>query len=328
MNLVLTRAHDLHTDLVINSLERKGSQCIRFETPNFPQKVGVTISCPSPGHDLSCLQINGQHIDLGRVRTVWFRRPDPPIPAPSLDAESQEFARSESRLALEALWHLLRDRFWVNPYDSCCAARLKPYQLQVARTVGFRVPRTLITNNPSEAASFFQRCKGLMIYKALNTHSREKRGITNGVYTSAVSESDLTSRLSEISVAPCIFQECIPKKAEFRVTVIGQRIFTVEIQSQETSHSTLDWRRNIGSVSYQSSQLPDFIVVKIHEMLRRMDLVFGCFDFILTPNDEFVFLELNPNGQWYFVEEGTGMPLLDSFTEMLNQGTVHYLSHD
>lgn len=74
----------------------------------------------------------------------------------------------------------------------------------------------------------------------------------------------------------------------------------------------------------RASDLPDWLKAKIHAMLQQMGLVFGCLDFVVTPDGRFVFLELNPNGQWYWVEEATGMPLVDNFTEMLVEGTSDY----
>jgi hypothetical protein len=59
-----------------------------------------------------------------------------------------------------------------------------------------------------------------------------------------------------------------------------------------------------------------------------MGLVFGCIDLILTPDNRYVFLEINPMGQWQWVENLTGMPLVDNFTEMLIQVTPNYKAPD
>jgi hypothetical protein len=58
--------------------------------------------------------------------------------------------------------------------------------------------------------------------------------------------------------------------------------------------------------------------------MHKLDIVFGCFDFIVRPDGRHVFLEVNQAGQFLFVEHETGQPLLDAFSEFLRQGTVDF----
>ncbi|HEV2222225.1 MAG TPA: hypothetical protein VGR84_04400 [Candidatus Acidoferrales bacterium] len=325
MHLILTQHDDPHADMVIDSLVRKGSEYVRFETADFPQKIRAMLRYEMDTEDILSVSMNRQRVDLSRVRTVWYRRPELPVPQSHLSAVEQEFVRRESQQFLGALWRLLRDRFWVNAYASYQTARLKPYQLQVARKIGFEVPHTLITNDAAEALRFFEQCQGRMIYKTFNAHARtEQNGKAYGIYTSQVKKEDLAAKLGEIRLAPCMFQEYVPKKVEIRVTVIGRKVFAAEIRPEGITYSKYDWRRDRGSVSYRPFDLPGDLEVKVLEMLQQMGLVFGCIDLILTQDERFVFLEINPNGQWYWIEQRTGMPLLHNFTEMLIHGTVDY----
>lgn len=50
-----------------------------------------------------------------------------------------------------------------------------------------------------------------------------------------------------------------------------------------------------------------------------MGLNFGCFDFIVTPSLEYVFLECNPNGQWLWVELATEQRISEAIAEFLAQ---------
>lgn len=50
---------------------------------------------------------------------------------------------------------------------------------------------------------------------------------------------------------------------------------------------------------------------------ERMHLNFGCFDLIVTPDGEYVFLECNPNGQWLWVELATGLPIAEAIADFL-----------
>ena len=99
-------------------------------------------------------------------------------------------------------------------------------------------------------------------------------------------------------------QEYIEKAFELRVTVVGKRIFACRIDSQSQQDDTgkIDWRQGYGKgIGWSSFELPDDIQDKCLAYLWRMGLNFGCFDFIVTPSGEYVFLECNPNGQWLWV---------------------------
>jgi len=324
MILILTERHDGHTEVVVDLLKRKGAEYVRFETADFPQDVRIRCgfndlvdSCTS---EEQIILLGNKSIDLSNVRAVWYRRPKPPEVSAAISPEDQRFARDESSHFLRSLWYLLSDRFWVNPYGAGQVAEHKPYQLKVAREVGFDIPRTLMTNDPDEVMGFFERCKNGMIYKSFTPYIRARKddGAELGVFTNCVSRRDLSVRRTQVALAPCIFQEYVPKSVELRVTVVGRQIFAAEIQSQKSERSKHDWRRyDFENTPYAAHELPQSVVDKIHKLMKRMGLVFGCLDFVLTPDGRYVFLEINPNGQWYWIEQLTGFLIADAFAEML-----------
>ncbi len=328
MILIVTRAGDEHTDAVVECLQRKKVDYVRFETGSFSQNIHLSIH--HGNHNKQYLNVDGKRIELEDIRAVWYRRPLPPMAKSQLSPEDQEFVRDESRHVLDGLWYLLGDRFWVNPYLPDKAAHNKLYQLHVARKVGLRVPKTLITSDPNEALEFFESCRGEMIYKTFSNYTRTEGETGRGIYTTRVDRQHLLSRLTQVELGPCFFQEYIPKKVELRITIVGQRLFAAEIQSQKLDLARVDWRRSSGrgleelvcGVDY----LPEATEKKIHEFISRLGLVFGCLDFVVTPDDECVFLEINPNGQWLWVEEITGMPLLENFAELLIQRSCKYIN--
>lgn len=323
MILILTRKDDFHADRVITELEKRNERYLRFETPDFP--VSAAVSIRYGGQTDVSLELNGKRVDLSDVKAVWNRRPQPPAISQDLSPEYQEFAGDESKHVLRGLWALLSDRFWVNPYEAARSAELKPYQLRLAGEIGFEVPRTLITNKPDEAMDFFHACGGEIIYKPFTSHFFRRDGKYFYIYANRVSEQDLTDKAGLIQHAPCIFQEYIPKKLELRVTVVGQKVFAAEIDSQTSQRSKEDWRRyDFQNVAYRPFQLPAALEEKLWELLCRLGLVFGCIDLILTPDGRFVFLEINQSGQWYWIETLTRMPILDSFIEMLLHGAADY----
>jgi hypothetical protein len=54
-------------------------------------------------------------------------------------------------------------------------------------------------------------------------------------------------------------------------------------------------------------------------MLANLGLRYGAFDFVRTPDDRFVFLEVNPTGEWAWLEEHLALPMRDAFIRLFFQ---------
>ncbi|HLJ86813.1 MAG TPA: hypothetical protein VKZ53_08310 [Candidatus Angelobacter sp.] len=325
MILILARPRDPHGDRMAEFLDRKNVEYLRLDTGGIPQ--GIPHSIRYSGQTCSpLLRVEGRTVDLNEVRAVWNHRQAPANPSEQMNPADREFAFGECAHFVHGLWLLLKDRFWVNPLQAGQAAENKAYQLKVAESVGLAVPRTLMTNEPEEAVAFFDECHGRMIYKAFNQYNRPgPDGRYLGIYTNVVTKDDLWSRREQIRLAPCIFQEYVPKKLELRITAIGCQLFTVAIDAQGSSRGKEDWRHfDHDNTNYQVFEMPETIKAAIHGLLDRLGLVFGGIDVVLTPDGRFVFLEVNQVCQWHWVEMLTGLPLLANFAEMLIQATPSY----
>jgi hypothetical protein len=313
--VLLSNPDDVHGDMVTEALLRKGVEVYRLHTEDFPRELKLTLT-PSGGH----AKAPDSYLPLSTVRSVWFRRPR----RPSFGSEDPgPLAHQQCVSALRALYLTLRDRFWVNPpWLQMNVAEDKLLQLRVAQRCGFKVPATLITNDAEHAMAFFREREGTVIYKPY-----ELPGNVFGsafIYTSEVSEHHFEDP-ARFRSAPVFLQEAIPKKTELRITIIGRRIFASEILSGEFPESRVDWRRGIfRGLPERAASLPENIQAACLRLMDELGLVFGAIDMILRPNGEYVFLEINPGGQWIWVELKTGLPLLDAFCEMLIQGRVDY----
>jgi len=328
MVLILTNAGDAFPAVVIAELQARGVPWARFDTSAFPCSNVLTLrfNDARDSRDSAVVHLDDRLVDLADVSAVWNRRPTPPVPDPALAAEDREFVAAESRHVLTSLWSLLGDRFWVTPSDADRAAEHKPYQLATARACGLETPKTLITNDPQEAVKFLDQCGGQIVYKSVRHYTRRQDEIPLALFTTVVDRAALEGHLDGIRLAPCLFQDYVPKRVELRAHVIGDRIFTSAIDSQSDEFARHDWRRNLlrRPLPQEPFELPADISAKVHELMRRLGLVFGCLDLILTPDDRYVFLEINPNGQWYWVEQETGLPLLHHFVDMLAAGRAAY----
>lgn len=326
MILVITKQDDAHATIVGNALAERNAEYVCIFTDADPALQTNTISMDG----FICKVIIGSSerlINLNDVKTVWYRRDADPVAHNTVKKKDSEFAMKEHKHFLRGLWHLSKAKFWVNPFVASQVAECKPLQLTVAQAVGLAIPKTMMTNDPEEALRFCDTCSGQIIYKPFSQYARKNEsGGHVAIYTNRITRSDLEQHREEISLSPCIFQEYVPKACEVRVTVVGHRMFAMEIDAQRSARAKDDWRRyDLANMAFRPHNLPHSIQTAILNLLSKLELVFGCIDLILTPDGKYVFLEINPMGQWYWAEQLAGLPILDSFTEMLIQGTPNYV---
>jgi glutathione synthase/RimK-type ligase-like ATP-grasp enzyme len=115
-----------------------------------------------------------------------------------------------------------------------------------------------------------------------------------------------------------IFQAYVPKRLELRITVVGRQVFAAEIHSQLSRRTEHDWRHyNIDQTPYRPHRLPDAVQAQCIRLVEHFGLCYGAIDLVLTPDDRYVFLEINPTGQWRWIEVMTGLPISDAVCDML-----------
>lgn len=190
----------------------------------------------------------------------------------------------------------------------------------MAAEIGFTIPRTLVTNEPQEVKDFFHECQGKAINKVLGKGQVEYLRDYYFIYTHKVLPQDL-EMIKNVAYAPALFQEYVPKRFEIRVTIVGSSVFSCEIHSQDSPKTVDDWRHyDLNNVKHLVHTLPKSIEALCLEMIKKLDLNFATFDLILTPDNNYIFLELNPNGQWLWIEQLTGLPISSSIAELLLAG--------
>ena len=135
------------------------------------------------------------------------------------------------------------------------------------------------------------------------------------IFTSSIDELSEHDRDS-IGVCPIIFQRHIPKEMDIRVTVVGDKVFPVAIDSQSTEETRIDWRRGSNPhLRHEIMTLPEHISECCVRLVRALELRFGAIDLVKDLNGNFWFLECNPNGQWAWIENRTGLPIAEAITE-------------
>ena len=211
------------------------------------------------------------------------------------------------------------DCLWVNHPDRIRRANMKIHQLKVAGQLGLEIPRTIVTNDPEEANKFIGTLRGPIVVKPLSRGYIDDNDQPGAIYTNLI-ETKHIEQIHQIKYTPSLFQEYVPKDVELRITVVGNQIFTAEIHSQQKEEARHDWRRDALALEHREHSLPDDIKLKCIQLTKTFGLEFGAIDMILTPDGRYVFLEINPNGQWAWIEELTGLPISEALIGLLVQG--------
>ncbi|MGH2509852.1 MAG: hypothetical protein ACRDHZ_20935, partial [Ktedonobacteraceae bacterium] len=204
--------------------------------------------------------------------------------------------------------------------DRIRAAEFKPVQLAAARDVGLRIPKTLITNEPAAVLDFYHECDGKLICKAVSRGILDPNGAFHSdearfIYTSVVQEEHLHD-LTGVKATACLFQEKIEKALELRVVIIGKQVFAVEIRAH-SDRASIDWRRSYSDLSYCPHQLPREVEEALLQLVRLFDLQYSSIDMIITKEGEYVYIEQNPNGQYYWLEPPTHLPMAEAMANLL-----------
>ncbi len=317
MLLILSNKLDAHTDIVIKKLHESDLSFFRWNIEDFLISHIFTLKIDGGGIKKIELQAEDRMIDLAKdISAVWYRRPEKPkIHDNITDSSIVEFVSRESDFILSNAYRLLEKKFWLNNPFRNKEIDNKLYQLNLVAEIGLEIPPTLVTNNPDMVYKF-RKEYGEVISKAISVgHIKEGERLKN-IYTHKLTLKDFED-LDSIRFLPTLFQAYVPKKLELRITVIEDNVFSCAIESQKSLQTKDDWRRyDFDNVPHYPYEIPATIKEKLIKFLEIAGLKFGAFDMVLTPDGRYVFLEINPNGQWYWIEHLTNLPITDTLVSL------------
>lgn len=321
--LLVSTKVDIATDYVVLRLSDLGANFYRLNTEDFPLASSSSVRIKGGGRPCDWRwNLNAREdINLERVRCVWFRRHRLPRMPAELNEGHTEYCLRESdwfiKGALYARELASPSVEWMSHPAKVQAAESKVYQLTVARSLGLRIPNTLVSNDPEEVRKFFDESSGAVIAKPLRLGYIDYGDRQAGIFTSQVRLGDLEDDLP-IRLAPVIYQELIPKLFDVRVTVVGRRLFSVAIDSQSDPAASIDWRRTDNEdLPHSVHTLPPRVEETCLRYVAALGLNYGAIDLVLTPEGEYVFLEINPNGQWVWMEDSLGLPISEAVASWL-----------
>jgi hypothetical protein len=351
--LLLSPVGDVHCKAVGDILRGRGEKVLHCDLDRFPENLQLATAIDAHGSQHSFYIDAENRYNLTEFTAVWDRSGGAKN-IRSVKMGMEEYIRAEARTFLDGFYYLLPDAFWMSPPQQVRGAEIKIRQKLIATRLGFRIPDSCIGNAEEPARALAERHAAMAvksIYRTFvdyeltpwekvkrfasdikNRKMLEKYRQTDRVMweslqyrcrqsisTQKFTKEEAETYLASIPACPVILQEYIPKKLELRITAVGQKLFPCAIYSQDAQgQGQVDYRGHEDEARHEAYTLPAEIEQKCLALLRELGLQFGAIDMIVTPDDDYVFLEVNAsNSAFLWVQEKTGMPITEAIADLL-----------
>ncbi|MBT2620465.1 MULTISPECIES: MvdC/MvdD family ATP grasp protein [Chryseobacterium] len=304
--LIITHTGDNFSILKVTEyIEKNGFEVIRFDVDLYPlqNKLSTTFQ---DGKWISILETPTAKHRLDDIAAVWYRRAYNMGEGlkEEIDAKFYGAAMGEIRTTLFGFLESI-DAYALGKPSVYRRLDSKEEQLKIADKIGLKIPETCITNNPDEARSFILKHKNV-IGKMQAGFAIYEDGVENVVFTNVIGEEKL-EELDTLLYCPMQFQTKIEKKRELRVTVVGRDVYAFEIDSQQFEDAKVDWRKDGVNLidKWVRTDLPKDIETKVLELLDVYNVDYGALDIIVSPDDEYYFIEINGAGEFFWLDNLT-----------------------
>lgn len=335
MVLIIGFIEDAHARAVAWALERLGITCFILDAIDFPAGLRISISTDKSGREYFVYDHPTQgytQIYKDEIKAIWRRRLNRrfhdytglhPDDVPATISGVRGFMDN-----LHAFVDCAAGVQVINPAAAAALINNKFVQLTVAKTVGLKVPETLLSNSAMEINRFYTKHGRSIIVKPFSPQSwfeAERRYIQQTILITDKNSDCLHERGLEL--CPSIFQRYIEKDFDLRITVISEDLYCAKILSQDDPLSKVDCRGGlfIDTKLEPFYALPDLVGSQIREFMHRAGLVFGCIDMIVDREGQYYFLEVNEQGQFLWIEDRCPeLRLLCEFTRLFAGSSLIY----
>lgn len=303
MILIITHKTDFTADFIINKLNNNGIPYKRFNCEDiltYPTTINYNK------------QFRYSILGESNYTSVWFRRTKLPDLG-DIPVHQKIYLIGEIEAFVKNLFSIL-DANWLSEPFAVYRAENKLFQLKAAQNLGFAIPATIVTNSKENLISFYHKHNKNIIVKPISQTRINNANSASFIFTNKI-ENELIEKIEEFDLTPCIFQENVEKDYEIRVTVVGNQVFAAAVYSQGNEETVIDWRRK--KLAFKAVELPESIQSLSVALVKALDLQFGAIDLIKTKSGDYVFLEVNPNGQWVWIENETGLPISNAIIKLL-----------
>ena len=318
--LIPTEPDDTHAILAKIALENKGHDVRLLFTADQPTKLKNSVLIDNDTYQWRSTDRYDSIVD-NHYDVVWWRRARKPyLPKDITHSSDYKFVVRENTLFYESLTNnMAPNAWWINSKEAATRANSKLLQLKVAKECGMTIPTTLCSNDPQDIRYFLLKHEAEgVVYKPLCSNFWFEDQRIKIAYTTKISFLELpTNKLLQLT--PGIFQKEIKKKYELRIMCFGDYIVAAKLDSQAHSAGRIDWRAiPEGEMKVETYILPSSVEQQIRLFMQKMGLVFGALDFIVNEEHEYIFLEINEQGQFLWIEEyNADFKMLDIFINFL-----------
>lgn len=316
MILIYTNKEDEHPTNVIKYLTQWGVPVLRFNTECLLTDYKFEWTCLNGKTDCKITNIKNGISTLGsEITAIWERRAMIPNTLPYIHQQEEinKHNLEEAHVFLSWLRYYMKDVYSIGGIVNDRYSDSKMLQYATANRLGIRVPDTCFSNNAEDIRRFVSAYNNLSLKPISESSVYVNDEYEYAFYTRKVSSSDILSQPDvALEQTANYIQEYIEKQYELRITVVGDDIIACKIDSQSQSDDTgkVDWRQGYEhNLKHEIVELPTNISNFCKNYLKTLGLNFGAFDFIVTPDNEYVFVECNPNGQWLWIELYTGFDI-------------------
>lgn len=317
--IIITHSNDNDSiNKISDRISENGLIPIRLNTDKYPTEFKLQAELKSGIYQHRVITPNGTAVNECDIHSIWYRRLQIGKDIdPNMEKQMRSACVEETKRCLLGLL-TCSESLKVDDYWSVKKASNKDFQLKLAANIGLDLPATLVTNDENRVRKFFEEQNEKIITKMQTSFSVWEEGIEKVVFTSEVNEEHL-SDLDGLSQCPMVFQENIEKKLELRATVVGNKVFCAAIDSNAHEHMGTDWRkRGLDTLKdWFKYELPKDVEQKLLQLSTKLGLNYGAADIILTPDNRYKFLEINPCGEFYWMDHYTELGICDAIANLL-----------
>ncbi len=311
MLLVLTNSEDATADYLQSRLCESSVPFIRINTDSVIDQSELSYQPKEP-----LLHIGRRWHKPHDFSNVWYRRPEKLKSVNIPESPEGRSVLDEWTESLEGfLAHIPRRRWMNHPAANALASR-KLEQLSTAARLGLPIPDTILTQDPEELKRFFEKHSGEVVAKPLGKAyiQRSENEADSLIYTNQITAADLDN-LSDLADCPTLFQRCIRKASDLRITFVDGEMHAAELIAKDSNgQQRCDIRRNnMEDVQYRCVTLPARMSSKLRKLVSFYGLRFAAIDVVIGIDGEWHFLEVNPNGQWAWMDLQGGSSIYKSF---------------
>lgn len=312
--LIITNTKDITCDYIISKLKQNKTEFYRLNTNLIGKSVYLNFNIVNDNYTIYDSKLNTT-LDVKSFSAVYYRRPELPPSDESLTNDEKIYINNEIIYTLEGLYNVLENARWISPLSAIRKAENKIFQLRLAQKIGFTIPQSIISNTSEEInkfKSYWRECIIKPVKSGLIHYPTGEKVFFTSLYT----EENITDSML---AAPIFLQTLIHKEVDLRVTVVGKKVFAAAIHSQENGDSAVDWRKGESIPRHTQFKLPSNIAKKCVELVSRLNLKFGAIDLVKDIKGNYIFLEINPNGQWAWIENQIGYNISGEIVNLLTE---------